>query len=564
MTNNITVLKFENNPLFKSDTNCCNTLPKFYATEREEVLKLNYYAPEEGIIDMNNKNIQYNHKDVYGTDMIAIYRSIAKLKKEIPSLRKILSKSNKEENTENILYQRFEHLDIENTLKEEIKNYEEKIINIKNERDEINNKLLNLENNINDLEMNKNILNNLSRYTLIEKEQNELIEEIQKRKENMRINKRKKKLNLYENEENEENNIENNNTKASILLEQFNINDENKLNIYLLRAQNSRKLKNQELEDKLNKLNIDKKIYLEKLNILNNEISKLISLKNKKIDNLYIHYLNILKEGTDTRSEGLSWIIREIFALNKNVLMSFLPNFLDEDAIKFLFKQVKISNKIKTIEKEISKKLDELNKFGVRNYAKKLTTKQTRLTEKYSVIKNEKYNINNYSNFKKNHEQKNCLTERKISDLINIPPILKLKDVKNLIKNSENNLSKNQQKLLKDYLNLLNIKKNIKLEYEDLKEKEMMRIFDEFLKNNYYERFKVEKNVVLSALIGEDNILPELNKQVREARKYFDSMKKIKMQNNVNNSMSLVSVNNTKKNIDNINKMLGHEYLKTD
>ena len=41
-------------------------------------------------------------------------------------------------------------------------------------------------------------------------------------------------------------------------------------------------------------------------------------------------------------------------------------------------------------------------------------------------------------------------------------------------------------------------------------------------------------------------------------------MKKIKMQNNVNNSMSLISVNNTKKNINNINKMLGHEYLKTE
>ena len=87
----------------------------------------------------------------------------------------------------------------------------------------------------------------------------------------------------------------------------------------------------------------------------------------------------------------------------------------------------------------------------------------------------------------------------------------------------------------------------------------MSRIFDEFMKNNYYERFKVEKNVILSALIGEDNILPELNKQIREARKYFDSMKKIKMHNK-NNSISLI----TKKNINNINKMLGHEYLKTE
>ena len=36
---------------------------------------------------------------------------------------------------------------------------------------------------------------------------------------------------------------------------------------------------------------------------------------------------------------------------------------------------------------------------------------------------------------------------------------------------------------------------------------------------------KVEKNIVFSALIGEDNILPELNKQMRLDKKYFDSLK---------------------------------------
>ena len=30
---------------------------------------------------------------------------------------------------------------------------------------------------------------------------------------------------------------------------------------------------------------------------------------------------------------------------------------------------------------------------------------------------------------------------------------------------------------------------------------------------------------MLSALIGEDNILPELNKQMREERKYYNSLK---------------------------------------
>ena len=39
----------------------------------------------------------------------------------------------------------------------------------------------------------------------------------------------------------------------------------------------------------------------------------------------------------------------------------------------------------------------------------------------------------------------------------------------------------------------------------------MDRIFEEYLRNDYFQRFKVEKNVVLSALIGEDNILLKLN-----------------------------------------------------
>ena len=58
-----------------------------------------------------------------------------------------------------------------------------------------------------------------------------------------------------------------------------------------------------------------------------------------------------------------------------------------------------------------------------------------------------------------------------------------------------------------------------------MKKKEMDRIFNEYLRNNYYQKYKVEKNVVLSALIGEDNIKGELNKQVKRAKKYFEDAK---------------------------------------
>ncbi|CAG9324395.1 unnamed protein product [Blepharisma stoltei] len=45
------------------------------------------------------------------------------------------------------------------------------------------------------------------------------------------------------------------------------------------------------------------------------------------------HYLSLLKEGKDTRSEGLSWIIKQLWRLNLAVSPDMFPNFLDNDAI---------------------------------------------------------------------------------------------------------------------------------------------------------------------------------------------------------------------------------------
>ena len=47
MINNLTVLKFENNYLFKSEINCLKYFFNIFSTEREDVLKLNYYVPNQ-------------------------------------------------------------------------------------------------------------------------------------------------------------------------------------------------------------------------------------------------------------------------------------------------------------------------------------------------------------------------------------------------------------------------------------------------------------------------------------------------------------------------------------
>jgi hypothetical protein len=62
----------------------------------------------------------------------------------------------------------------------------------------------------------------------------------------------------------------------------------------------------------------------------------MIDLKNMK-QVLLAHYHKLLKDGRDTRIEGIIWIIKEILLLGSNVILSHLPNFLDEKCIMYLF-----------------------------------------------------------------------------------------------------------------------------------------------------------------------------------------------------------------------------------
>ena len=52
---------------------------------------------------------------------------------------------------------------------------------------------------------------------------------------------------------------------------------------------------------------------------------------------LQIHYNEVLYEGRDTRSQGLVWVIIAMWKLGCDILLSKLPNFLDEQLIRYLF-----------------------------------------------------------------------------------------------------------------------------------------------------------------------------------------------------------------------------------
>ena len=59
-----------------------------------------------------------------------------------------------------------------------------------------------------------------------------------------------------------------------------------------------------------------------------------------------------------------------------------------------------------------------------------------------------------------------------------------------------------------------------------MKTNEMTRIFKEFQRNDYENRFNVDKITVISALIGEDNLNSELVKQSKREKKYIDAIMK--------------------------------------
>ena len=55
----------------------------------------------------------------------------------------------------------------------------------------------------------------------------------------------------------------------------------------------------------------------------------------------------------DIRNEGLVWIIKAIWNLGENIIMSFFPNYLDQYSIDFLFNVAHKSYEISKIKEEV-------------------------------------------------------------------------------------------------------------------------------------------------------------------------------------------------------------------
>ena len=493
--------------------NCNTTLSSLYNKDQETVLKLSLNTKAE-------YKIKSRKSRTTETDLIALHHSIQRIKKIMPSIMTIMKKSVRDEKTEDIIYQRFEHIDIENDIKHEIEDINKQI---KEKKDEINlllNKIKLIDNEINNIELDINLLIHPEKYTLIEKEKTEIIKEINEKEEsikNAKIAKRKlRRKQLSEN-----------------------VNNENK--DYREREKEKEK-EAKEMEELLSPKLEEKKKLDEEINQKDLQIENLKHSKSILTDKLYYHYLKLLKEGKDTRNEGLSWIIKEIYLLGRTVIMSYLPNYLDKNAIDFIFDQAHFSLKIKELNDKLLESREILGKSGIRQVANKLSSIRGMHEKKNEhIYLTEKRKFDDYSTYSRIHDKNSVLKCKNIIELIAIPPVIKLKDLEILLEKSGHMITHSQMVILVDYLNILDKRDQMKEFQREMRQREMDRIFNEYLRNNYQNRYNVEKNVVLSALIGEDNINTELNKQLKRTKQYLDQLKKIGM--GKNNDAFAININ---------------------
>ena len=495
--------------------------------------------------------------------------SIQKLKTLIPDINKKMA--NNYSAIINIPKKDYKVESNENYLNSVLTHLYQKVKKIKNKKFLVENELNNIEKEINDKQLfielakDENFQKNI-KLKIIQKFEQEYNESKNKELNDITNSQTnsidKKELFSLKNKYKDEKEIkEQKISESKKTIEKKNIIDElkerafkSKLNNMILTNQILTKQKSDRFTKEIIELKERKKITWEKIDIYNEKLKKLHSIQHKIKDSLYMYYLSILKEGKDTRDEGLAWVIAEILNLGKKVLISHVPKYLDEKSILYLFIKAHIILKIKYIEKKINE-LNDNEKDKANKEIKKITLRDNLKLKARKTLNNikKKFIFNKYEN---NIKKMPFIENEKNSSNLNPISLNKYKISSLFLKKSDKKLSKSNSMIIYKYRNnylqdekgndisnniktnenkKLLLKQNKKISFEKyiawkdeieklkelketLKEKEMERIFEEFRLKKYSKKYNIDKKIVLSALIGEQNITKEFTIQNKKEK----------------------------------------------
>ena len=526
------------------------------------------------IKENNVNNIQY---DRYRKELNRFSDSLRQLKTYFPNNTEL---KELEKSIGVMAPARIEHIKLENNLKDQINEIDMQEKSLRATKDILENELVNLDKKILDQQLNKEVTLELEKENNNKLMKDKLLSELEKT--------------MYpKDKENSTNNSSNNITKLKKKTLSSSREFQEKFDLFLKREEYLTKQKEKEIEKDISNKREKKKGVMTQLNGVNESLKDLHKIKNFFLNKLYEHYLNVLKEGKDTRNEGLSWVIREIFSLDKKVMLSYMPQFLDKLCIKYIFDMTHLNIKITEIENDIKKSKQEFKKIGIINKGDEYLTNKmlikenhqrmniNEITENYwekirktfgdsynfkKSIKNNHSILHKHKNKEINKENNTVENQRKsvriktdynlpllsgdpnlqtntkneIGNMnkhlkeshkqnAKIPDVLKIKDYAKLTTTSGYFLNSEEIKKIQNYLSLKSQLYNLRKKKEAMKTKEMTRIFKEFQRNDYENRFNTDKTTVISALIGEDNLNSELLKQSKREKKYIEEIMKGRM-----------------------------------
>ena len=188
----------------------------------------------------------------------------------------------------------------------------------------------------------------------------------------------------------------------------------------------------------LEDINKEIKNYDNKFGLIRDELNSLLKTSSDRINQLtkssrelkYIfkelntqqiqYYLDLLKKGNDTRTEGLSWIVQRLMELNIQVDSSMFPTFLDQEQIEYVIQISKLSFELVQLKQILesirnsqnSSKLKDRNFLGYED--KELKVYEKRIKQ----IKFFNSDINNLEELLKTYED--CKSFKSIDKLKNV------------------------------------------------------------------------------------------------------------------------------------------------
>ena len=176
-----------------------------------------------------------------------------------------------------------------------------------------------------------------------------------------------------------------------------------------------------------------------KIKTINDEIIKFKYLYKELKTQQVEYYLDKLKKGNDTRTEGLSWIVKRLMELKENLNFNLFPEFLDQEQIKYIIQISKLgfeSNQLKIILKKFKDKKNDLigSEQDVQTKNKNLNKKILEIENRGNqLVENINFEINFNDCFNEIIEEKGSINKKltdlqeKFSRKEGISPIIKYK-----------------------------------------------------------------------------------------------------------------------------------------